>query len=106
MGKCQINKEIVEIGEDIYQSIHNLQNNRWANAWLNHQQSKEIKIDYFRLLFKSHRLCEKASTPTNENNVCREDFDELFDEFIQITKRLQSVEAQIKVKEFLNSLLK
>lgn len=105
MGKYQTQKEVLDFGEDVYLSIHNLQENKWANEWLNHSKSKEIKKDYLKLLFKTHNLCAEA-VKTSSRTIFKKDFDALFDEFIEITKKLQMVEAEIKVKAFLDSLCK
>ena len=86
MGKYQTQQEVLDIGEDIYYSIHKLQDNKWANEWLNHTRSKEVKSAYLKLLFKSHKMCAEASTIDCTKIITKKDFENLFDEFIEITK--------------------
>lgn len=103
MGKYQqIQHSFRDIGEDVYEAIHALQNNKWASEWLNHERSKEIKKSYLKLLFKSHSLCTNSLKVNTQ--VTSKDFDAIYDEYIEITKQLQFIEAEIKVKDFLDSL--
>ncbi len=107
MGKEKLQKEVLDIGEDTYKSIHQLQETKWANKWLNHSRSKKLKRDYLKLLFKSHSLCIQASKNTCKDIIItKKDFEALFDEFLELVKNLQMIEAEIKVKEFLDTLCK
>lgn len=107
MGREQLQQEVLDIGEDTYKSIHQLQETKWANKWLNHSRSKKLKREYLKLLFKSHSLCLQATRNNGKDNIItKEDFEALFDEFLDLVKKLQMIEAEIKVKEFLDTLCK